>query len=122
VFYQWDRYTKECFLYLAPTPSAAAANMQLGLKVDVGVYAVYPANEASLGIGHKIPLTSEFITVRSAADCMRSCDEAEACASVLVTKHSSNAFTCAMRQGEASRDLRTKYRALGSGLDNWVFS
>ena len=121
LFYQWDAYSKECHLYLAPALGSASGNMQLGLKIDAGVYAVYPANEGSAGIGRRISMAAASITVKSVADCVRSCDEVEACVAVLVTKTSNSVFTCALRQGDASRDLRTKYRASGEGLDNWVF-
>ena len=130
VFYQWNAITRSCAVYYAPTPAAAGAAVagavQFGVRIDVGVYSVYPANEASYSIGKALAIKSfqgsnNPVDASSVADCTRRCDQTEACFAALVTKAlSGKGFQCSLRGGDVSAEVKSQYRAVGSNIDAWV--
>ena len=134
VFYQWNFLSRSCAVYYAPTPAAGGAGVagavQIGVRVDVGVYSVYAANEASYSIGKALamnsfqgsnnPADAGSIAAASVADCTRRCDQTEACFAVLVTKAlSGKGFQCSLRGGDVSAEVKSQYRAVGSNIDAW---
>ena len=115
VFYQWDNSgAKECSVYVAP--ATASSTVQVGFKVDTGIYSVINGDVNSANIGKVIssPVKS---TVR---ECTQECDKVEGCVALVITKAvSTNDFICDLRSGELSQDLRTKYQVRGDFIGAW---
>jgi hypothetical protein len=127
VFYQYSVSLKECSLYNAPEEADVDITVRLGMKVDVGVYTVYASNEvAREHIGTAIPVavdgaTANFIVTSTIEECMKKCDDVEGCVALLMTRNPGDGnVNCALRAGEVSFDMRSKYKISdGSSLNNW---
>jgi hypothetical protein len=125
IFFQWNPHAKSCAVYiLAPAAAGASVMVQLGLRIEVGVYSVYSANETLNDVGKPLsistdPLAAPDVVVASVADCTRRCDQIEACFAVYVIKMAGNGFQCSLRGGEVSADLKSEYRAVGSNIGAW---
>ena len=115
VFYQWDNSdAKECSVYVAP--ASASATVQVGFKVDTGIYSVINGDASSTNIG-KVIASPTRPTVR---ECSQECDKVEGCVALVVTKAvGGNEFICDLRSGELSQDLRTKYQVRGDFIGAW---
>jgi hypothetical protein len=125
IFFQWNSNARSCAIYtLAPAAAGASVIGQLGLRIDVGVYSVYSANEALNDVGKPLlistgPSAAPDVVVASVADCTRRCDQIEACFAVYVIRMAGNSFQCSLRGGEVSADLKSEYRAVGSNIGAW---
>jgi hypothetical protein len=114
VFYQWDEYGDSCKHYLAPATSSAT--VQVGFKVDTGIYSVVNGDASSGNLGKVIaaPVKS------SVRECTQECDKVEGCVVLVVTQQTSgNEYICGMRSGELSPDIRTRYQVKGSLIGAW---
>jgi len=112
VFYQYDTNSAKCYIYQAP---AKTGNVRLGMKIDEGVYSVYGASSDSTKIG----AVAGTFTQSSVNECTRKCDEVERCVALVITKNGAD-YTCDLRAGALSADLRTKYQVSGSNVGSWV--
>ena len=115
VFYQWDESAaQECSVYVAP--ATASSTIQVGFKVDTGIYSVINGDSSSANIG-KVISSPVKPTLR---ECTQECDKVEGCVALVVTKQAGGSeFICDLRSGELSQDLRTRYQVSGSLIGAW---
>lgn len=144
VFYLFDRgmagqSTGTCTLYLA---AAGTAPVQMGMKVDEGIYSVVPVALSAYNIGDAVSSTvadwsnmgvsaslasgikDAWLLATSDASiavaaCTRRCDQVEACVVALVHQVAASSFACGLRSGALGADQRTMYRISGSNIDRW---
>jgi hypothetical protein len=94
--------------------------VQVGFKVDTGVYSVVNGDALSVNIGKVIaaPVRS------SVRECAQECDKVEGCVVLVVTKQNSggNDYICDLRSAELSADIKTRYQVKGSFIGAWVNS
>ena len=114
VFYQFDSGSSTCRHYVTPAGDPSAA---LGFKVDAGVYVVYPGDVSSSSIG----VTLRTPTSPSVIDCTQECDKVEGCVAVVISKLTPSGFSCGLKTGAMSPDIKGKYRVVGSSIGNWTF-
>jgi hypothetical protein len=125
VFYRYDpdpESAVRCGLYRAPTAAASGtATVELGIKVDWGSYAVYPANIDSTKVG----VTVRTVVVASAVGCVTECDRSDSCAAVVVRKLVTGdggavSYICSLQQGsESSEGIHGQYQVSGTSIGNW---
>jgi hypothetical protein len=115
IFYQFMSSSKRCLLYNTP---AVANGVELGLKIDVGVYSVSPGGLDAEHIG--VQVGAPLINKTSVRDCTRACDQVEACVAVAVTQ-ALDTFTCSLKSGALSADVRSRYKVAGSSIGGWGF-
>jgi len=116
VFYQWDKTVgaQDCSVYIAP--ATASATVQVGFKVDTGIYSVVNGDASSTNIG-KVIASPIKPTVR---ECTQECDKVEGCVALVVTQSADgNQYICDLRSAELSQDLRTKYQVSGDFIGAW---
>jgi hypothetical protein len=116
VFYQWDSYDGgSCKHYLAPATSSAT--VQVGFKVDTGIYSVVNGDASSVNLGKVIaaPVKS------SVRECTQECDKVEGCVVLVVTKQTNGGsdYICDLRSAELSADIRTRYQVKGNYIGDW---
>jgi hypothetical protein len=94
----------------------------MGMKVDQGLYAVYPvaAAAAAKSVGESIA----SLTTISVDECTKKCDNVESCVVVFIVKVTSatgvTSYTCNLRSGALASDVRSQYRIIdGSVINNW---
>jgi hypothetical protein len=113
-FYQFDSAaaSSKCSHHIAP---AGDGTVEVGFKIDTGVYSVIKGTTASSDIGEAIrsPTTDSIRT------CQQECDKVEGCVVVVVTKAASG-FVCSMKQGALSADIKSQYKVSGAGIGAWT--
>ena len=113
VFYQFKTSSKSCLLYNTP---AAANGVELGLKIDVGVYSVFPGGFDADKIG--APIGAAITDKASVNDCTRACDQVEGCVAVAVAQ-TLGAYSCSLKSGALSFEVRSQYRVAGNSIGGW---
>jgi hypothetical protein len=132
-----------CTLYLA---AAASAEVQMGMKVEEGVYSVAPVPISAYNMGTPVDSTAaDFVGVTAShasdindawllatsdaaiavAACTRRCDEVEGCVVALVhqvVSASPTSYACGLRTGAMGAYEKTMYRISGSNMDRWFTS
>jgi hypothetical protein len=124
VFYQWDSYDGgSCKHYLSAPITNGMPLVQVGFKVDTGIYSVVNGDDSSVNIGKVIdaPVKS------SVRECTQECDKVEGCVVLVISKNpelgfagpSNTGYTCHLRSGELSADIRTRYQVKGNYIGAW---
>ena len=112
IFYQFDSNSNGCSLYFEPV---GTGSVEVGFKIDTGVYAVIPGNADSTYLG--TPISAPTST--SIRNCVHECDKVEGCVVLVITENGPNDFTCGMKSGALSADLKTKYKVAGADIAAW---
>ena len=117
-FYQYDSVNTACSTYTIP--AGPATNVEVGFKVDTGVYSVIPGDGTSSNLGSPIAAP----TADSIRNCLHECDKVEGCVAVVITKDdpSAGVFRCGLKQGALSADLKTEYRVAGARIGAWTLA
>jgi hypothetical protein len=116
IFYQFDAVSGTCSHYISPPAPAGAATNEVGFKIDVGVYSVIPGNLDSDNLGVSITTVSSD----SVRNCVHECDKVEACVALVITENGPGAFTCALKSGSLSSDMKSKYKVSGARIGAWT--
>jgi hypothetical protein len=113
-FYQFDAAAPACSHYIAP--AGPATNVEVGFKIDAGVYSVIPGDVDS----GKIGTTISAPTADSIRNCLHECDKVEGCVAVVITEEGPGAYRCGMKQGALSADIKSKYKVAGAMIGAWT--
>lgn len=127
VFYQWNANSQQCAPHQPPAAATAdaagngtAAVSQIGMKIDVDLYAVYAATAVAVHIGESIPPGTATVVVSSMQECTKKCDILESCVVVHVSSTEDGKFACGLRAGGLSPEHRSMYRLTdGSIINSW---
>jgi Tyrosine-protein kinase ephrin type A/B receptor-like len=111
-FYQFDSASSKCSLYIAP---AASGTVEVGFKIDTGVYSVIAGTTDSSNIGVTIAAPASA----SVRNCVHECDKVEGCVAVVITNEGSGVYRCGMKQGALSADIQSKYKVAGAKIGAW---
>jgi hypothetical protein len=114
VFYQFDGPASTCSHYIAP--AGPATDVEVGFKIDTGVYSVIPGNVDS----GKLGTTISAPTADSIRNCLHECDKVEGCVAVVITEEGPGAYRCGMKEGALSADVKSKYKVAGAKIGAWT--
>ena len=118
-FYQFnsaEASTANCAHYIAPVAPVGGSTIEVGFKIDTGVYSVIPGNADSTNLG--VDISSPMSD--SIRNCLHECDKIEACVVVVVSEQSLGQYKCGMKQGGLSADIKTKYKVAGAKIGDWT--